>query len=239
MVVSVAVRSPDVFEVTDRLVVAAVLTPELPVSDWIRDLDAWIGRSSASIAGNPVIIDLSHVELSKIEVWDLLTQLKTRNLRILSVEGVNPSWVALGLRPLPGTGKAMDELPDCDHEPTVSNGPEPTALVLDGSVRSGQSIVFPNGDITVTGSVASGAELVAGGSIHVYGCLRGRALAGAYGNHCARIFCSRLEAELIAIGGLYKTSDHMEADMRGRPIQAWLDGEILRTAVRGCEQRRI
>ena len=59
---------------------------------------------------------------------------------------------------------------------------------------------FPKGDVTVLGAIASGAEVVAGGSIHVYGALRGRAMAGADGNRDARIFCSRLEAELLAIG---------------------------------------
>ena len=101
--------------------------------------------------------------------------------------------------------------------------------MLDFPVRSGQSIVFPNGDVTVAGSVASGAEIVAGGSIHVYGTLRGRAIAGSTGNPDARIFCNTFEAELLAIGGLYKTADNMEPHLRGHPVQAWLDGEILMT----------
>jgi len=90
--------------------------------------------------------------------------------------------------------------------------------------------VFPHGDVTVIGSVASGAEVVAGGSIHVYGALRGRAMAGAAGNARARIFCSRIEAELLAIDGLYKAADDIEAELRGRAIQAWLDGDTIRVA---------
>ena len=66
-------------------------------------------------------------------------------------------------------------------------------------MRSGQSVVFMEGDITVLGSVGSGAEIIAGGSIHVYGALRGRALAGATGDARARIFCHSVEAELLAI----------------------------------------
>ena len=71
--------------------------------------------------------------------------------------------------------------------------------MIEDPVRSGQSVVFMEGDVTVVGSVGSGAEIVAGGSIHVYGTLRGRALAGATGNARARIFCHRVEAELLAI----------------------------------------
>ena len=100
---------------------------------------------------------------------------------------------------------------------------EPNSLLLESPIRSGQSVVFPYGDVTVLGSVSSGAEVVAGGSIHVYGALRGRAMAGAMGNARARIFCSRNEAELIAIDGYYHTAEDMEAALRGRPVQCWLD----------------
>ena len=110
-----------------------------------------------------------------------------------------------------------------DFTPT----PETSSLLLETSVRSGQSVVFPSGDVTVIGSIASGAEVVAGGSIHVYGALRGRAIAGSSGNPKARIFCAKLEAELLAIDGLYKTADDMEPHLRKQPVQAWLEGEVM------------
>ena len=92
-------------------------------------------------------------------------------------------------------------------------------------MRSGQSIIFPEGDVTVLGSVASGAEIVAGGSIHVYGTLRGRAMAGINGNSAARIYCQKIEAELLAIDGYYQTAEEFDAALRDRPAQAWLEGE--------------
>lgn len=107
------------------------------------------------------------------------------------------------------------------------------SLIIDQPVRSGQSIVFTEGDVTVLGSVASGSEIVAGGSIHVYGALRGRALAGATGNPTARIFCRRLEAELVAIDGLYKTAEDMQAQLRGQPAQVWLEGDAMKIATIG------
>jgi septum site-determining protein MinC len=100
-------------------------------------------------------------------------------------------------------------------------------LVIDNSVRSGQVIEYPDGDVTVVGSVGSGAEIVAGGSIHVYGTLRGRALAGTAGDPSARIFCRRFQPELLAINGSYRLADNFAAelaDLRDRPVQARLEG---------------
>jgi septum site-determining protein MinC len=120
--------------------------------------------------------------------------------------------------------------------PIVAAPPEPSrpaALLHDSPVRSGQSVIFPQGDVTIVGSVASGSEVVAGGSIHIYGTLRGRAIAGSTGNAAARIFCNKLEAELLAIDGLYRTADEMDSQFRGRPMQAWLEGETMAMAVLG------
>ena len=97
------------------------------------------------------------------------------------------------------------------------------SLVLDDSVRSGQIIEFP-GDVTVIGSVGSGAEIVAGGSIHIYGTLRGRALAGTAGDPTARIFCRKFQAELLAINGSYRLADNFDAELRDRAVQARLEG---------------
>ena len=101
-------------------------------------------------------------------------------------------------------------------------------MLIEGPVRSGQSILFPSGDVTVIGSVASGAEIVAGGSIHVYGALRGRAIAGFNENPDARIFCHRLEAELLAINGYYSTAEELEPKLRQRSVQAWLEHDAVK-----------
>jgi len=103
----------------------------------------------------------------------------------------------------------------------------PASMIVREPVRSGQSVIFPEGDVTVIGSVASGAEIIAGGSVHIYGALRGRALAGSVGNPEARIFCRRLEAELLAIDGVYKTADDMAPNLRGQAVQLWLEGDSI------------
>ena len=89
---------------------------------------------------------------------------------------------------------------------------------------------YPDGDVTVIGSVASGADVIAAGSIHIYGALRGRAFAGAEGKAQSRILCRRLEAELIAVGGVFLTADEMGMNVRGQPIQAWLERDSIRIA---------
>lgn len=105
--------------------------------------------------------------------------------------------------------------------------PSGSSIVVTEPVRSGQSILHPEGDVTVIGSVSSGAEIIAGGSIHVYGTLRGRALAGVSGKDCARIFCSKLDAELVSINGLYKVADDFDGTFRNAPAQIRFENETL------------
>ncbi|RWF39553.1 MAG: septum formation inhibitor MinC, partial [Mesorhizobium sp.] len=100
-------------------------------------------------------------------------------------------------------------------------------LMVKSPIRSGQSIFHPHGDVIVLGSVASGSEIIAAGSIHVYGTLRGRAIAGSQGNRSARIFCRRNEAELISVDGWYTTAEEMEGVSRGKAVQAFLEGDML------------
>jgi len=102
-----------------------------------------------------------------------------------------------------------------------------TALLVTEPVRSGQQIFAERGDLVVVASVSPGAELIARGNIHVYGTLRGRALAGVHGDSAARIFCETLDAELIAIAGLYKLSDAIDPSLRRRRVQAFLDDGTL------------
>ena len=98
------------------------------------------------------------------------------------------------------------------------------------AVRSGQQVYADNRDLTVLAAVGAGAEVIADGSIHIYGALRGRALAGAQGNAKARIFCREFHAELVAIAGHYKVLEEIPADLRGKAVQAWLEGDQLKIA---------
>ncbi|MDQ3617805.1 MAG: septum site-determining protein MinC [Pseudomonadota bacterium] len=105
-------------------------------------------------------------------------------------------------------------------------------LIQTTPVRSGQQVYADNRDLTVLTSVGAGAEVIADGSVHIYGPLRGRALAGAQGNEKARIFCREFHAELVAIAGHYKVLEDVPKDLRGKAVQAWLeDGELKLAAL--------
>jgi septum site-determining protein MinC len=210
---------------------ALVLAPEPPVEDWLDALDAQIKRSPSFFDGRPVVLDLGTLPIEQPNVAALLHTLHDRGIRIIGTEGAHPSWQGLEhWAPLHANSTRPARPIDVPDEPRHINPNELTSLVIDQPVRSGQSVVFEKGDVSVIGSVASGAEVIAGGSIHVYGTLRGRAIAGLTGNHHARIFCRRMEAELLAIDGVYQTADDMNAALRGKPAQAWLAGEAMMLA---------
>lgn len=95
------------------------------------------------------------------------------------------------------------------------------------SVRSGQQIYARDRDLVVTGAIANGAEVIADGHIHVYGSLRGRAMAGAQGDENARIFVSDFRAELVAIAGHYRVFEQIPDNLEGQSVQCWLEGEKL------------
>jgi septum site-determining protein MinC len=95
-------------------------------------------------------------------------------------------------------------------------------------VRSGQQVYAQNRDLTVCATVGAGAEVIADGSIHIYGALRGRALAGASGNASARIFCREFHAELVAVAGTYKVLEEVPPQLVGKAVQVWLEDERLR-----------
>jgi septum site-determining protein MinC len=228
-----------------RSFLALVLSPELPFRDWLASLDDLAARSTGFFLGRPIVLDVAGLKITKEDLSGLIAQLASRNVRIMGIEGAASSLLGPGMPPEMRGGRAAGDIVP-DETPTDAEAGRPQvvvsppivpvlqgSLVIDSPVRSGQSIVFPEGDVTILGSVASGAEVIAGGSIHVYGSLRGRALAGSAGQPTARIFCRKLEAELIAIDGLYKTAEDIEARLIGQSVQAWLDGDELKTVALG------
>jgi len=218
-----------------RSYVAFVLSPEPPIADWLVNLEASIRGSAGFFLGRPAVLDLSSVKLSNSAIALLVSQLEALGIRIMGIEGATDDALGPGLPPALKSGRAAG-IQAVDKLSTKPAPPqEPASLLIDYPVRSGQSVYFPNGDVTVLGSVASGAEIVAGGSIHVYGTLRGRAMAGVAGsgNKNARIFCGKIEAELLAIDGFYRTTDDLDPILCARPAQAWLDGETLMISALG------
>jgi septum site-determining protein MinC len=224
-----------------RSFLALSLTPELPFADWLSRLDDLASRSTGFFMRRPVVLDIAGLEIDRAELRDLVEQLGARHVRIMGIEGARPSLLDSSLPPAMTDGRptadieapvATEGTKPATIEKAAPSAPSPArsvpSLVVTEPVRSGQSLIFIEGDVTIVGSVASGAEIVAGGSIHVYGTLRGRALAGTMGNATARIFCRKLEAELVAIDGYYKTAEDLEPGLRGKAVQFWLEGDTFK-----------
>ena len=228
-----------------RSIMALVLTPEPPLPEWLAALDAQIERSPNFFDGRSVIMDLGTLPRETEDVAGLLRDIADRGIHIIGTEGAHRSWRGLEAwgRPMPPAAANASrpiEIPQppppaAAREPVsppppahAEAPPESRSVLINHSLRSGQSVANESGDVTVLGSVASGAEVVAGGSIHIYGALRGRAIAGLTGHPGARIFCRKFHAELVAIDGVYQTAEDMPTDRVGAPACAWLDGDIMR-----------
>jgi septum site-determining protein MinC len=222
-----------------RSVLALVVAPELPVIDWFAAFDRQLAAAPDFFAERPIVADLGAVlEAFGPEALPILLDgFDVRNLKLIGIEGVAPGalentpWrrlpARLGGREFPVQGPG--EPPEAAPEPEAAE-PAATSLLIERPVRSGESIVFADGDVTIVGSVGSGAEVLAGGSIHVYGALRGRAIAGLRTGAGARIFCRRLEAEMVGVDQLYRTAEHWGAGLQGRAVQVMCDRGALRLA---------
>ncbi len=228
-----------------RSLMALVLRPEPPIDAWLVGLDDLLGRSPGYFTSRPVVADLSAMSGESGQFIGLMDKLQGRNIRVMAIEGADPLALGQDAGKLPpvvtdGRPASAPAVPDAmaPDAPAADAGALAAAaaivqparsipsLIIEKPVRSGQSVTFAEGDVTILGSVASGAEVMAGGSIHIYGTLRGRAMAG-FAHKDGRIFCSKLHAELLSIDGIYKTADEMDAKLRGRAIQAWTDGDTL------------
>jgi septum site-determining protein MinC len=104
-------------------------------------------------------------------------------------------------------------------------------LIHEQPVRSGQQLYARGRDLVLLNLVGNGAEVIADGSIHVYGALRGRALAGAQGDTRARILCQAFHAELLSVAGQYRVFEEIPRELRGKPVQAWLEDDKLRVEI--------
>jgi septum site-determining protein MinC len=132
--------------------------------------------------------------------------------------------------------KAAPQQPAPAAAPTPAPAPVPAteeivaipALMHHRPVRSGQRIYARHRDLVVTSAVGAGAEVMADGCVHVYGTLRGRAMAGVRGEVSARVFCHDFHAELVSVAGVFRVFETIPPELAGKPVQAWLDGDDLR-----------
>lgn len=183
---------------------------------------------------SPLVIDFQ--ELNKqaldIDVEEVIHMLHDLDLLPIGIRGatLQQQQQALELGIPVHTGSTQAPI---DSQKTKASQPAPepestptSATLITQPIRSGQR-VYAAGDLIILAQVSAGAEILAEGNIHVYGSLRGRALAGVQGNSNARIFCSDLQAELISIAGTYKISEDLSEIVRNRPVQICLQNNTL------------
>jgi len=183
----------------------------------------------------PVVIDLASLSPSAdtVPFPQLVGLLRGYGMIPIGVRGGSPSQnqaaVAMELAIM---GEAVTR---SSRQITTEQTPEATKpstretfKLVTHPIRSGQRVHAVEGDLSIVGPVSSGAELMADGNIHVYGPLRGRAMAGMNGNGKARIFCQTLDAELISVAGHYRVSERIPTTFKGIPVQIFLDQEVLR-----------
>lgn len=226
-------------EVRGRFLTAVVL-PLASVADagFYASLDALLEKSPHFFADAPLILDVERADglRTQDDFQALLANLRARRLTPIGIQnataGQSTEAAGAGLTTLPaGKTTPLERKPR--PVPAAVKKPEPPVAIKPGNrlirepVRSGQRIVAERGDLVVVASVSSGAELIAHGNVHVYGRMRGRALAGVNGDRTACIFCQSLEAELIAIAGLYRTSEDLGPDVLGKRVQAFLQDDAL------------
>lgn len=181
---------------------------------------------------SPVVFDLQQLNKQSltIDIEALIGIIRQSKLLPIGIRGGTQDQIASALSLSIPVYSIHNNLSQDNQKPKkIEAATEPTTTantLINHPVRSGQRI-YSSGDLTVTAQVSAGAEILAEGNIHVYGPLRGRALAGVQGNTSARIFCFDLQAELISIAGNYKISEDLSDDIRSKPVQIYLQENSL------------
>lgn len=180
----------------------------------------------------PIVIDLQKFPAtSNVDFTTIDQCLREHQLIPVGIRGGTPQQqqnaIECGLAVLPNTKSDATEISKSPTPAATLAAPEVFAKVITQPVRSGQQIYARQSDLIILTSVSPGAELLADGNIHVYGALRGRALAGVTGNEQARIFCQQLEAELVAIAGHYWVSEDLQKNTTKQNAQIYLENEKL------------
>jgi septum site-determining protein MinC len=236
------VATPSTFEIKSaNLPLVALLLKSSDIAAIARDLAQRFGDTPNFFDQDALVIDLTPLQAqhsARVDFPALISLLERYRLAPLAVRGGNPAQMEAalqaGLTPAPDsqliaarTAAAPAGAPD-----PAPPAPPPGALIIEKPVRSGQQVYARGRDLVMLSIVNAGAEVIADGHIHVYAPLRGKAIAGARGNTEARIFAMTMEAELLSIAGIYRTSENpFPPDIAGKPTQVRLvpgpDGEKL------------
>ena len=186
----------------------------------------------------PLVVNVSRLE--QIPDFEQLKELvESEEFVLVGITGARSEEMKTAAKAVGLAVMASGKSRSSESEPTLAPAapvvipePEPAPVIPTkvhvGPVRSGQQIYAAGSSLVVLGSVSPGAEVLADDSIHIYGTLRGRAIAGARGNAQARIYCQQLQAELLSIAGTFQLSDALPAGLIQQPVHVRLDNEQLR-----------
>jgi len=209
-----------------------------------HNLKEKIAQAPDFFRNSPLLIDLQHCNEDEqaFELEKLIEFLYSVQLLPIGISGTNDKQKLIATQyhiPIhsiktahPDNNTSIKNLVNVDKKESTSekNDSEKVTsvenMLISQPVRSGQRI-YAKGDLTILSHVSAGAEVMAEGNIHVYGALRGRALAGVQGNSNCRIFCSALQAELVSIAGHYKTSEDLDKLEQHKPTQIFLKDQAL------------
>ena len=209
------------FRMRGRSFVTLALCPVVPIAGWLEEIDASLARSPGFFVGKPVVLDLSAVDLSQSAIAHLVKSLEQRNIRILGIEGVDAAHLTTSMPPSLTGGRHCLLAQNEPKKPEAK--PKPISLLLD-EPRALWSVDLQRGRCDCAGF---GRFRCRDRRRRVYPCLRSASgpCDGGFQRQrgAARIFCQKIEAELLAINGYYQTAEEIDVALRNRPAQAWLE----------------
>ncbi|MBK1674156.1 septum site-determining protein MinC [Ectothiorhodospira shaposhnikovii] len=236
-------------ELKGRMILVSILRLHDADTDQLNEaLDARMREAPELMRDMPLLVDVEHLANTPAEtLTQVIEAIRGRGFKLIGLQqgavaqsvasGIGLPLIVLGGK---GTEVPLRAAPSPQAEP--ANEPSPSvhkesasavqalhtaSLVVNQPVRSGQQVYARGGDLIVLGTVSAGAELLSDGHIHVYGTLRGKALAGVRGMTGARIFCRRLDAELVSIAGHYRIAEDILDAERGENRLVTLAGETI------------
>ena len=232
---TVAFEEKAVLEFKGRMLMMTVLLlKDLDPNTLHRQVSQRLDDAAQWLRDAPVVVDLAHPEdadqVALMAAVDTLRGLGVNLVALARNEHLDSDTAAmLGLGSISLAGgrdvpRSAEPAPQAEQPADAGH-----TLVIDQPVRSGQQI-YSRGDLIVLAPVSTGAELLAEGHIHVYNTLRGRALAGVRGDQSARIFCQKLDAELVSIAGIYRVAEDLPEQHRKQAVHITLDGDAMRFA---------
>ncbi|MEE9426099.1 MAG: septum site-determining protein MinC [Methylococcales bacterium] len=212
-----------------------------------QQLKEKIDQSPSFFVNSPVVLDLQEFKQTELDFTALAKVIADLKMHLIGVRGGSPELHALAAKSdlaILTVGAArvpeitsIEEKSDAPNNNTEANNDAQesgqadvvlfTSETISTPIRSGQRRYTRHGDLIALAQVSEGAELMADGNIHIYGTLRGRALAGVQGDTSARIYCQNLQAELVAIAGHYQVSEDMDDELRNQPVQIYLTDQNL------------